>query len=230
LKTGFIIICRYSSSRLPGKILNEIAGKPIIAYIIERIKRVTIVENIVVATSTENSDEPIVSWCNNNEIQVYCGSMENVALRFLNAARAFHFDFAFRVNGDNIFADVELLKEAYQFSQTTQYAFVSNLDRRSFPKGMSIEGVDINSYEDAFPEFNTQDCEHVMTYFYRHIDEFNHYFIYNENYPEMAGIQLAIDSPEDLFYATKIIAHFTKEQSGYGLNALSGILKEMKRG
>lgn len=227
MKTGFIIICRYSSSRLPGKILKEIAGKPVIAYIIERIKQVTTTENIVVATSVENDDEPIVKWCKDNAVQVYRGSLENVALRFLNAARAFHFDFAFRVNGDNIFTDVELLKEAYVFSQTAQYAFVSNLDRRTFPKGMSIEGVDINSYESAYPEFNTDDREHVMTYFYRHIDKFSHYFIYNENYPEMAGIQLAIDTPKDLLLATKIITHFTRPQFNYGLDALSDILKNI---
>ncbi len=227
MKTGFIIICRYSSTRLPGKILKEIAGKPIIEYILDRIKRVTTSEHIVIATSNEDSDLPIVNWCKTNNVEVYCGSLENVSKRFLDCAKAFEFDFAFRINGDNLFTDADLLREAYELSQLKQYSFISNVHQRTFPKGMSVEGVDVNLYATAYPDFTDNDKEHVMTYFYRHLNQFKYYFIYNTNHPEMAGLQLAIDTPEDFMLATKIAAHFTNEQADYGLAAMSRILKTL---
>ena len=84
MKIGFVIICRYNSSRLPGKILMEINGKSILQYIIERLSLVVPENNIVVATSEEKTDNPIAEYCIKNKINVFRGSLDNVALRFLN--------------------------------------------------------------------------------------------------------------------------------------------------
>jgi spore coat polysaccharide biosynthesis protein SpsF len=227
LKTGFIILCRYSSTRLPGKILKEIAGKPLIVYIVERVSRVSGLDNVVIATSDKDTDKPITEWCKSSGLNLFCGDLDNVAKRFLDCAKAFELDFAFRINGDNLFADVNLIREAYQLSQTKQYHFISNVDKRTFPKGMSIEGVDINLYEKNYPNFSIHDQEHVMTYLYRHINEFNYFFIYNKTNPELAGVQLAIDTPADFDLATKIVAHFYNDQAYYGLNDISKILNQI---
>ena len=68
MKIGFIILCRYNSTRLPGKILKEINGKPIIQYIVDSLLNITSTGNIVVATSGQKSDNPISDYCNKNNI------------------------------------------------------------------------------------------------------------------------------------------------------------------
>ena len=82
MKIGAIVICRYNSSRLPGKILKKINGKPILTYIIERLKCVQNLDDFIVATSINTTDQPIVDYCIKNQIKYFRGSLENVAERF----------------------------------------------------------------------------------------------------------------------------------------------------
>lgn len=109
-KVGVIVLSRYSSSRLPGKALLEIREKPVLLYIIERIREVFDNNNIVIATSIENSDNPIVSFANKHGIKIFRGSLENVSERFYSAAKKQDWEYAIRINGDNIFLDIPLLK------------------------------------------------------------------------------------------------------------------------
>ena len=108
---GAIVICRYNSSRLPGKILKEINGKPILTYIIERLRCVNKIDDIVVATSDEATDQPIVDFCIKEGIKYYRGSLLNVADRFLRCSIENGFDYSIRVNGDNMFLDHRVVSE-----------------------------------------------------------------------------------------------------------------------
>src|SRR5690554_2441069 len=103
MNIGIIILCRYNSSRLPRKILKKINGKTILDYIIERVEKVIPRSQIVVATSTESTDNPIVEYCSNHSIQVFRGSLTNVAERFLHCMEYYKFEYGIRINGDNIF-------------------------------------------------------------------------------------------------------------------------------
>jgi spore coat polysaccharide biosynthesis protein SpsF len=227
MKTGFIILCRFNSSRLPGKILKQINGRPIIDYIIERLKIAAPANDIIIATSNQETDDPIEAYCNNNNLKCYRGSLDDVAGRFLACAKANELDFAFRINGDNIFVDVDLVKEAIRLVDTGQYTFISNVHNRTFPKGMSIEGVDINFFEERLPQFTPYQREHVMPYFYENSSEITHYYIYNTIAPELAGVQLAIDTQQDYDLATNIINHFPGNHTTFGLKEISTILKKI---
>ncbi|WP_312185347.1 cytidylyltransferase domain-containing protein [Sphingobacterium sp.] len=226
MNIGIIILCRYNSSRLPGKILKEINGKPILGYIIERLKQVCLSNTIVVATSNENTDDPIGDYCIREGVSCFRGSLNNVADRFVSCAETFGFDFAFRINGDNIFVDLNLVRDAIDIAKTGKYSFISNIDKRTYPKGMSIEGILTQLYRNKIDEFTSYELEHVMPYFYSHAHEIEHFFIYNKDVPELAGVQLAIDTQEDLDLANFVISKFTKGHHNYGLLEISRILKE----
>ncbi len=227
MKVGIIILCRYDSSRLPGKILKEINGKPILLYIIERLSCVVSTNSIVVATSEENSDDPIVEFCRKSGIQVFRGSLLDVASRFLTCAKKFNFDFAFRINGDNLFVDIDLIRSALSIAHTGEYSFISNVHNRTFPKGMSIEGVNVELYASEYPKFNIYQREHVMPYFYDNGDRIRHFYIYNVAVPELAGVQLAIDTETDYDFAKKIVSKFKIAQSNYGLKEIATIIKSI---
>lgn len=229
MKIGFIVICRYNSTRLPGKILKEIKGKAVIQYIIERLKEITDDDNIVIATSDQSSDDPIVNYCKNNSINYFRGSLNNVAERFLLCAEEFSFDYAVRVNGDNIFIDINSFKEMIEITKTNKHRFISNVKNRSFPKGMSIEIVSTDYYRERYNKFTTPNhFEHVTVYLYNQKNQKGHFNFYNKICPEASGIQLAIDDKDDFKLAEKIIGSFKKKHTSYNLAEIYPIYKKFK--
>jgi len=214
MKIGFIILCRYNSSRLPGKILKEIEAKPILQYIVDSLSEVVDKENIVVATSEEETDNPIYNYCKKNNIQVFRGDLNNVSKRFKDCANTYNFDFATRINGDNIFVDQETIKEMLSIAETDKYDFISNVKNRTFPKGMSVEIVRTSYYNKKYENFNTSgDFEHVTINLYNNDEGENYYYHYNEKCIEASGIQFAVDTKEDFETASKIIKKLNKKNN-----------------
>lgn len=217
MKIGFIILCRFNSSRLPGKILKEIQGKPILKYIVESISNIVDEENIVVATSEEDTDLPIVNYCKQNNIQFYRGDLSNVSKRFRDCAVQYRFDYATRINGDNIFIDQSTISEMLEIAQLNQYDFISNVKGRTFPKGMSVEIVRVSHYQKQYSNFKSaDDFEHVTIHLYQNDQDKNYYYFYNKRCKQAAGLQFAVDSQEDFDLAEKIILDLGKDNN-FGL-------------
>lgn len=224
--TGIIVLCRYNSSRLPGKILREINGKPILQYIIERLNDLKEEYPFVICTSQEATDDPIVNFCIENGIKYFRGSLDNVALRFLNCAKENGFNNAVRINGDNLFLDDTLIKSVIEIIESKELNFISNVKDRTFPKGMSIEIVDTAFYESSYPFFKDGDFEHVMTYFYRgNLDKIE--FVYNEK-PMISTVNLAIDTLEDFENAELILNKMNKNHTAYDYNDIINLFAKIK--
>jgi len=227
MKLGFIILSRYNSTRLPGKALLQIDEKPILQHIVDNLGEVTDKNNIVVATSNQNTDQPIVEYCNKNKIQVYRGALENVADRFLNCALTYKFEYAVRVNGDNLFLDQFCLRDMIKIAQLDKYDFISNVKGRTYPKGMSFEIVKTNHYKIKYKMFNNaMHYEHVTQYLYQNDKDEKYFYQYNKACPESAGIQLAIDTPDDFSNAEIIIKEIKKRNLSYKLKNIFAVYKE----
>ena len=224
---GAIILCRFNSSRLPGKALIQINNKPILEYVIERVSQVFDFGHIVIATSEENSDDQIYDFCVINNFQCFRGSLDNVAKRFYECGIAYKFDYLMRINGDNVFADVNLIRRALNLVKTEPFDFVSNVKNRTFPKGMSVEVIKTSYFSNHLKEIysNADFSEHVTKYFYT-LPQDNHAYIYNELNLEIAGLQMALDTNSDLKRTKEIIKYFNKPQYKYGLEELFQINKE----
>jgi spore coat polysaccharide biosynthesis protein SpsF len=226
-KIGVVILSRYSSSRLPGKALKEIFGKKILEYIIERVNQVFPLENIVLATSNEASDDPIATFAENYGVGLYRGSLDNVSRRFYEAAHEKDWDYAIRINGDNIFMDINLLKEISALALTNEYDFISNVKERTFPKGMSVEAVRMIHYANLLPIIENDENyrEHVTLYLYEHDENKKYKYILNSDLPQVSGIQMALDTQEDFDRSQKIIAQFHKPHFYYNLEEIYNIIQ-----
>lgn len=95
-----IIQARCSSSRLPGKVLMPLAGKPMIWHIVERARACRLVRQVVVATSTEPSDDPLAEFCSSEDIPCLRGSLTNVLSRYLEVLKLYPHDYVVRITGD----------------------------------------------------------------------------------------------------------------------------------
>jgi spore coat polysaccharide biosynthesis protein SpsF len=207
MKIGTIILCRYSSSRLPGKILRDIEGKTPLQYLYEKFTKYIPEEELLVATSTDSSDDIIEEFCVTHGYNCFRGSLDNVSLRFLEAAQSRDFDYAIRINGDALFLDIPTYLEMIERCRAGDYDFVSNVRGRSFPFGMSVEIVKTDFYR-ALQEKIQADSryvEHVTLYLYEHPREGKQYHHLNTVCPELSGLQIALDEAQDLALAKRVM-------------------------
>jgi spore coat polysaccharide biosynthesis protein SpsF len=169
LACGAVVLARYDSNRLAGKVLAEVEGKPLIWYCIQRCRAVAALSSrIVVATSDRKIDDPIADYAAAEGLGIFRGSAHNVAGRFLGAARAFELDAAARINVDCPFAVPDLLVEGCEvLRRQTEAEFVTNLCPRTYPYGIVLEIFRTSAFAEGYARMISADhFEHVTKYFY----------------------------------------------------------------
>ena len=203
MKVGVVILCRYASSRLPGKILKEIEGISILDRIVAGVSTVT--DKYVVATSEESSDDIIEQHCMHNAIPVFRGSLDNVAERFYQAAENQKWDYAIRINGDNLFVNTRVLQQMLSLDDLINYDLLSNVPGRTYPYGMSVEMIRLSFYKSQMSNFSTWQKEHVTLYFYDNPELGIRHIIEWDDAVDGQRINLAIDTQEDFDKAVYIL-------------------------
>lgn len=159
---------------------------------------------VVVATSDESSDKATVSFCRENNVNYYAGSLENVLSRFIQAAENFDFDHIVRVCGDSPLIDHRLVQYAIDTYENFSGDLVTNTFPRTYPKGQSVEIFS----KDLLKKFcklslTSEDLEHVTNPFYiNHKDYSIHNFC---NHTDLSNYQLSVDNAEDFARISNII-------------------------
>lgn len=194
----FILIqARFNSKRLPGKVLKKCAGKPILKWTIERLKRTKYDVNIAVITSFNKSDDPIAKFCTSENIKYFRGPLNDVAQRFIEAADFFKCKKFMRISADSPLIDPKLVDKAILLSRKNNHDLITNIKTRSFPKGQSIEIISLNALKTLVGEkLSSEEREHVTLGFYNRKKSFQilNFPYKNNNYSK---VQLSIDTPED---------------------------------
>lgn len=230
MKIGTLLLCRYNSTRLPGKILRNIGDKPILQYLYEKLQLVVSKESIVVTTSEESSDDIIESYCKQNGINVFRGSLENVAGRFLDAGLANNFDFITRINGDAPFINMNLYAKMLVACRTNQYDFISNVDGRTYPVGMSTEVLRTSFYQSIQKEIQADPYfyEHVTSFLYANPEIGKRFYFENKRYPELRALHLAVDTPQDYEFAQRMHIALGDNYQHADFEDICEALKEIK--
>lgn len=204
---GAIVAARLDSERLPGKVLKETGGHPLLWYIVSRCRRVEALEgNVVVATTSRNTDNPIAEYCTGRGWPIFRGSFEDVAGRLLECAEQHRFDWFFRVNGDTPFVDPGLLTQACGLANLTEYELVTNLCPRSFPYGVSVELVKTPTFADACSRMKgLRYREHPTSFFYENIVSFKYRNLLRDG-ENLSATKLTVDTPEDFALFSRVVA------------------------
>ena len=208
-----IIQARMNSSRLPNKVLKKINSKPLIEYLIDQVTFKNTDMPIVVATSIKKTDQEIVDYCINHNLEFYRGDLLNVASRFYKIIKIYNLDFFVRVCADSPLLDGNLIKKAVTFADR-DVDIITNVMPRSFPKGQSVEVVNCETFLSHYEKLTLeQDFEHVTRYFYKNSTFFN--IINLKNDKDFSSVNLAVDTKHDFEKVSKIIRNFEKKHYEY---------------
>jgi spore coat polysaccharide biosynthesis protein SpsF len=192
-----IIQARMSSERLPGKMLMPFDNSVIIAKVYGQVLKASKISKIIVATSDHRSDDPLVSFCKNENILTYRGNLQDVASRFRGIVEQEGANEFIRINGDSPLIDPILIHHALNLYKTQNSNLVTNVQTRTFPKGQSVEVISSDVYIDTYHKFKSSDhYEHVTKYFYDYPQEFS--IINFCSGRDMGHINLSVDTKQDL--------------------------------
>ncbi|WP_276661903.1 glycosyltransferase family protein [Syntrophomonas wolfei] len=175
MKTVIIVQARMTSTRLPGKVLYKVMGKPLLEYQIERLRQVRQADDIVIATTANSDDQPIIQLCERLEVKYYRGSEEDVLSRYYEAADTFTADAVVRVTSDCPLIDPGVMDEVLDLylSHPGNFDYVSNTLERTYPRGLDAEVFSRQALGKAYQEAREQpEREHVTLYMYRHPERF----------------------------------------------------------
>ena len=168
-----ILQARFSSKRLPGKVLKSILGKPMLLLQIERIRRSARIDRLMVATSTAPSDDAIEKLCRDNAVDVFRGSLDDVLDRFYQAAHPLRPDHVVRLTGDCPLADPELIDQVTDFHVKGGFDYTSNTVEPTWPDGLDIEVIRFSCLEQAWQEaVLPSEREHVTPFLRRQPERF----------------------------------------------------------
>ncbi|TAL32453.1 MAG: acylneuraminate cytidylyltransferase [Spirochaetes bacterium] len=197
-----IIQARMQSTRLPGKAMEDLAGRPLLAHVIERAQRIEHVDEVVVATCIGEENRAIIDLAASMGAKIFVGSMENVLERYWLALCEFGGEFIVRVTGDNPFTDPEYASMAVDISLESKpdLCSVTNL-----PLGTGVEIIKAGALEEAYRNGDkTYHREHVTPYIKEHPELFNIERIPANFKNPFPGMRLTVDTPEDMVFARAV--------------------------
>lgn len=172
--TGIIIQARMGSTRLPGKVLRPVCGRPLLQWQLERLHRTRNVDRIIVATTVEPLDDAVVALCERLGVDCFRGSEQDVLDRYVQCAHTFHLDTVVRITADCPLADPQLIDRAVRaFRDSGSYDYVSNTLVRTYPRGLDTEVMSRQVLETAAAEAREPaEREHVTLFIYSRPDRF----------------------------------------------------------
>jgi spore coat polysaccharide biosynthesis protein SpsF len=209
MKIVAIIQARMGSTRLPGKVLLDLAGEPMLGRVVNRTQRATTLREVVVATTVEPDDESIVQLCAARDWPCFRGSEEDVLDRYYLAAKEYRANVVVRITSDCPLIEPEIVDLVVQeFCEKGALDYVSNtLPPRNFPRGLDVEVMSFEALERAWHEDkNPVWREHVTPYIYRNPEKFTlRAVVNNEDYSHM---RWTVDTPEDLAFVRRVYDNF----------------------
>ncbi|MBM3545142.1 MAG: hypothetical protein FJX44_11710 [Alphaproteobacteria bacterium] len=225
MRVGVLIQARMSSRRLPGKVLKPLAGTPVLGRVVERCRAVRGTDLLAVVTSDKPSDDAVTGFAASAGVELFRGPLDDVAARFLGASEAFDLDAFVRVNADSPLHDPTLIERGVAMFRKGGADLVTNVLRRTFPTGLSVEVVDRARYQEAYDGMDAEEREHVTLHYYRHPDAFR--IASFESGRELGDRTLSIDTPEDFARIERIVSAMDQAERDFDWQATIALAERL---
>lgn len=199
-----ILQARMSSTRLPGKVMKLLAGRPMVERQLERLRRSQTLTRIVVATSTDPSDDPLAAHLDGLGVDVFRGSLNDVLARYMGAARAFGARGQLvRLTADCPLADPGVIDDCVRLQARLGVDYVSNGRRPTYPHGLDVEAFGLDALEAADREaVDPYEREHVTPFIYRRPERFTLAALTQA--VDESHLRWTVDTPEDFAFVERV--------------------------
>ena len=204
------------STRLPGKVLKPLAGKPMIQWIIERLQTCKKSDILILATTTSDEDQPLVNLAEELGVRVFRGSALDVLDRYYQCALAYHLDDIIRATGDNPFIDPEECDRLVDFyiNRQLDYATISTNQENGYPLGVGVEVFTFSALEKSWRAGHApHHREHVNEYILESLAIFKQAMMPAPRDKCAPELSLTVDTPEQFAFAEAIYSDYLKQHS-----------------
>jgi glutamate-1-semialdehyde aminotransferase/spore coat polysaccharide biosynthesis protein SpsF (cytidylyltransferase family)/predicted dehydrogenase len=219
-----IIQARMGSTRLPGKSMAEIEGRPMLWHVIQRVKHSRLVDRVVVATSTAPADDAIEKMCRESDVPCYRGSENDVLDRYYHAARAEKAAQVVRITADCPLIDPEVIDRVVHRFQRGDLDYASNAMVRTYPDGLDTEIVSFSALERTWHEAGkTSEREHVTPYL--RSEKFRTANVENDSTPLHQHCRWTVDEAEDMEFIRAVYKAF-RGQDSFGMKDVLQLIEK----
>ena len=207
-----IIQARMGSTRLPGKVLKEVNGKPLLMHQIERVKTSKLLDKVIVATSTLSKDDLISDFCKRNNIDCFRGSEMDCVSRYYECSRQYNADIIVRLTADCPLCDPQIIDDAVRLFRKERADYVCNTvppETSRFPDGSDVEVFSMETLERIYQECkDPHDREHVTFYAWKYNNGFKAVQLTQE--VDWSTYRFTVDYPKDFEVVEYVIKELKK--------------------
>lgn len=222
MKIVAILQARCGSTRLPNKVLKPILGKPMLQWQLERILKCTAIDQLLVATSLEDSDKPLIALCESIDIDVFAGNLNNVLDRFYQAALTSKADIIVRLTGDCPLTDPQVIDSVIKAHIAEGNDYTSNVEPETFPDGLDVEVMTFNTLSDAWLKAESNsDKEHVTPYIRKNKEYKKGSVLSDVDYSKY---RWTVDEPRDFEFVSKVYSLLANEGAFFGTQDIYKLL------
>ncbi len=213
MKVVCIVQARMGSERLQGKVIKPILGKPMILYTLERLKKSKLIDEIVMATSNKEIEQPLIEIVKNAGFSFFCGDERDVLKRYVEASEKYNGDVIIRITGDCPLIDTDIVNNVITSYFMYDYDYVRLDVPNTFARGFDVEIFSKEALKKVEVQTRGLDesfREHVTLYMYKNPHKFSIGYVkgeelFNKEY------RLCVDTVEDFKLVTQIYKHFKDE-------------------
>lgn len=219
-----VLQARVSSRRLPGKVLQPILGRPMLARQIERLSRCRRFDTLVLATSDQAADDPLEAIGRDCGVPVYRGSLDDVLDRFYRAAEPYSPGHVVRLTGDCPLIDWAVVDDVVAFAIESDYDYASNTLKPTWPDGLDVEVARFSALTEAWREATLAvDREHVMPFLHRQPERFRLGNL--ENTIDLSGLRWTVDEPRDFQMVNSVYEALYPRDPAFGTAQILDFLR-----
>jgi spore coat polysaccharide biosynthesis protein SpsF len=203
MKVLAVLQARTTSRRLPQKVLLPLAGKPMLARQIERIRRARYIDELLVATSVDPSDDSLETLCEREAVACFRGSLDDVLDRFYRAAATRSPEHVVRLTGDCPLTDPAVIDQTIELYLQGGFDYASNALEPTFPDGLDVEVFRFACLEAAWRDAKSlAQREHVTLFIYQNPDRFRTGCYRNKT--NLAQLRWTVDEPQDYEFVKQV--------------------------
>ena len=223
-----IIQARMGSTRLPGKVMMDLCHAPVIEHVVNRLNKSAFIDNIIIATSVDENNKPIIDFCKNNDIGYFVGSEDDVLDRYYQAAidnNVEDEDIIIRITSDCPLIDPFVVDKVIEEHFSNENDYTTNVIDCTYPDGLDCEVFNFAVLKDTWANANlSSQREHVTLYIRDNPDKFKLGNVKNDK--DLSSLRWTLDEKEDFIFIKEVYKNLYNKDSFFTMDDIVQLLNE----